>query len=182
MTRIRRPRTPRSRARLSRSTGARWTAPRGLAGARRPPGRPADRAAERGRQSRALPIGSASQCAGAARDLYGQWRTSTSSDIHLCAVHVSKRHTHFLMADGNFTAESAAQVRHLFLHRRERYTASSRAERLPSVKVNKSAFYPDRYFEQISCARVKSGIVVESLLIEKPENPIGFIVEFLQKK
>ena len=167
-----------------------------IVGAKTPPGGlinypnflPADRAAERGRQSRALPIGSASQCAGAARDLYGQrvslsqWRTSTSSDIHLCAVHVSKRHTHFLMADGNFTAESAAQVRHLFLHRRERYTASSRAERLPSVKVNKSAFYPDRYFEQISCARVKSGIVVESLLIEKPENPIGFIVEFLQKK
>ena len=52
----RRPRTPRSRARLSRSTGARWTTPRGLAGARRPQGRPTDRAAERGRQSRAPPI------------------------------------------------------------------------------------------------------------------------------
>ena len=64
MTRIRRPRTPRSRARLSRSTGARWTAPRGLAGARRPRGRPADRAAERGRQSRAPPIVSASWCTG----------------------------------------------------------------------------------------------------------------------
>ena len=56
MTRIRRPRAPRSRARLSRSTGARWTTPRGLAGARRPQGRPTGQAAERGRQSLAPPI------------------------------------------------------------------------------------------------------------------------------
>ena len=70
MARIQRPRSPRNRARLSRSRAARRRSPAGAARARRPPGRPADRAAERGRQSRALPIGSASQCAGAARDLY----------------------------------------------------------------------------------------------------------------
>ena len=62
MARIQRPRSPRNRARLSRSRAARRRSPAGAARARRPPGRPADRAAERGRQSRALPIGSASQC------------------------------------------------------------------------------------------------------------------------
>ena len=56
------PHSPRNRARLSRSRAARRRSPAGAARARRPPGRPADRAAERGRQSRALPIGSASQC------------------------------------------------------------------------------------------------------------------------
>ena len=69
MARIQRPRSPRNRARFSRSRAARRRPPTGTARARRPPGRPADRAAERGRQSRALPIGSASQCTGAPREL-----------------------------------------------------------------------------------------------------------------
>ena len=68
MARIQRPRSPRNRARLSRSRAARRRSPAGAARARRSPGRPADRAAERGRQSRALPIGSASQCTGAPRE------------------------------------------------------------------------------------------------------------------
>ena len=55
MARIQRPRSPRNRARLSRSRAARRRSPAGAARARRPPGRPADRAAERNRQSRALP-------------------------------------------------------------------------------------------------------------------------------
>jgi hypothetical protein len=55
MARIQRPRSPRNRARLWRSRAARRRSPAGAARARRPPGRPADRAAERNRQSRALP-------------------------------------------------------------------------------------------------------------------------------
>ena len=69
MARIQRPRSPRNRARLSRSRAARRRSPAGAARARRAPGRPADRAAERGCQSRALPIGSASQCTGAPGEL-----------------------------------------------------------------------------------------------------------------
>ena len=80
MARIQRPRSPRNRARLWRSRAARRRSPAGAARARRPPGRPADRAAERGRQSRALPIGSASQCAGAARDLYASDGFKFSTD------------------------------------------------------------------------------------------------------
>ncbi|KAJ8609019.1 hypothetical protein CTAYLR_010678 [Chrysophaeum taylorii] len=58
-----------------------------------------------------------------------------------------------MMSDGNFTAESAAK------HQAELN------EYLQSKNIN-------HLFIQI----------VESLLIEKPDNPIGFIVEFLQKK
>mmetsp|Transcript_5696 Transcript_5696/g.17853 ORF Transcript_5696/g.17853 Transcript_5696/m.17853 type:complete len:379 (-) Transcript_5696:338-1474(-) len=57
------------------------------------------------------------------------------------------------MSDGNFTAESAAQHQ------------SELNDYLQSKSIN-------QLFIQI----------VESLLIEKPDNPISFIVEFLQKK
>ena len=69
MARVQRPRSPRNRARFSRSRAARRRSPAGAARARRAPGRPADRNAKSGCQSRALPIGSASQCTGAPGEL-----------------------------------------------------------------------------------------------------------------
>ena len=103
------------------------------------------------------------------------------SDRYLCTWDINYCDVVDLM-DGNFTAESAAQVIFSCVQTSRRLT-STKLSSMTTCNQNQSISSSSNWVCILLYRNsANEAFKVESLLIEKPDNQIGFVVDYLQKK